>query len=162
MAIESLLQQTSVFSDSLNIRGAAAEKTADENGQQAKTPEQGDTVTISEEARALAAPEESEESEGLQMKLSAEQSEDTEESEADRIIRMLKQQIEKLEEEIKELEESDMPEKTKRTMIQDKQAQLMELNDQLAEAMENKLKGMGTSPGGGTRAQGFGNSVASF
>ena len=163
MAIESLAQQTSTFVDSMNIRFSPTEKTADENAQEAKTPVQGDTVTISEEARAIAAAEEPEKSEEGQVNLSAEQTEESdEESEVDRIIRMLKEQIEKLKEEIKELEESDLPEKTKLTLIQDKQVQLMELNDQLAEAMESKFKSMGTTISGGTRAEGAGNSAASF
>jgi adenylosuccinate synthase len=75
---------------------------------------------------------------------------------------MLKQQIERLQEEIKELEQSDLPEKIKQTSIQDKQVMLMELNKQLANAMENKAKNIGQADGGGTRANGPGNSAATF
>ncbi|WP_319541559.1 hypothetical protein [uncultured Pseudodesulfovibrio sp.] len=152
MAIESLAQQTSAFVDSLSIKPApSAEKTVDETSQEIKTPVQGDTVTISDEARALAAPEESGESN---------QSDD--ESPVDQTIKMLKKQIEKLEQEVQAIEDSDLPEKMKRTQVQEKQNQIMELRDQLSEALEAKMKNSGTSVGGGTRANGFGNSVADF
>jgi DNA-binding transcriptional MerR regulator len=123
-------------------------------------------VTISEEGRALAAAEESGDTakpDGSKTQIDTlEPEEDQEESEADRIIRMLKEQIQRIEEEIKALEESDMPEKLKRTMIQDKQVMLMELNEQLTKAMEDKMKNIGGAVGGGTRAEGFGGSAASF
>ena len=38
----------------------------------------------------------------------------------------------------------------------------MALNDQLADAMEAKFESMGQTIGGGTRAQGAGNSLSSF
>jgi hypothetical protein len=166
MAIESLMQQAGTFVDTLTIKPAATDKTTSETAQEARVPEQGDTVTISEEARALAAGEESGETgETGDSKVgidSLEQEEDQKESEIDRIIRMLKEQIQRIQEEIEELEKSDMPEKLKRTMIQDKQVMLMDLNDQLSDALEKKMKNIGGSVGGGTPAEGFGNSVSSF
>ncbi|OIQ49712.1 hypothetical protein BerOc1_01637 [Pseudodesulfovibrio hydrargyri] len=166
MAIESLMQQAGTFVDTLTIKPAATDKTASETAREARIPEQSDTVTISEEGRALAAAEESGDSaksDGSKVGIdSLEPEEDQEESEIDRIIRMLKEQIQRIEEEIKALEESDMPEKLKRTMIQDKQVMLMELNDQLTEALEKKMKNIGGAVGGGTRAEGFGGSAASF
>jgi DNA-binding transcriptional MerR regulator len=166
MAIESLMQQAGTFVDTLTIKPAATDKTASETSQEARVPEQGDSVTISEEARALAAGEESGETgETGDSKVgidSLEQEEDQGESEIDQIIRMLKEQIQRIQEEIKELEKSDMPEKLKRTMIQDKQVMLMDLNDQLSDALEKKMKNIGGSVSGGTRAEGFGNSVSSF
>ncbi|MGE4422504.1 MAG: hypothetical protein AB7D39_09420 [Pseudodesulfovibrio sp.] len=166
MAIESLLQQTGTFVDTLTVKPAATDKTMAEAALEARIPEQGDTVAISEEGRALAAAEasgDSEETEDSGVKLSADQSEESqEESETDRVIRMLKEQIKQIEEEVKALEESDMPEKLKRTMIQDKQVMLMELNEQLTKAMEEKMKNIGGAVGGGTRAEGFGSSAGSF
>jgi DNA-binding transcriptional MerR regulator len=166
MAIESLMQQAGTFVDTLTVKPASTDKTASESSQDARVPEQGDSVTISEEARALAAAEESGDSaksEGSKVGIDTlESEEDEEESEIDRIIRMLKEQIQRIQEEIKELEKSDMPEKLKRTMIQDKQVMLMELNDQLSEALEKKMKNIGGSVGGGTRAEGFGGSASSF
>ncbi|WP_319582906.1 hypothetical protein [uncultured Pseudodesulfovibrio sp.] len=166
MAIESLLQQAGAFVDTLTIKPAATDKTESETAQEARVPEQGDSVTISEEGRALAAAEESGDSAksgSSNVGIAAQQSEEDQgESEIDRIIRMLKEQIERIEEEIKALEESDMPEKQKQTMIQDKQVMLMELNDQLTKAMEKKMKNAGGAVGGGTRAEGFGGSAASF
>jgi hypothetical protein len=167
MAIESLMQQGAAFVDALSLRHTATETTEKEAALEAKTPEQSDTVTISEEGRALAAvetsgeSEKSDESDNSRLKLSAGQ-DTSEEDEIDQIISMLKQQIERLQEEIKELEQSDLPEKIKQTSIQDKQVMLMELNKQLANAMENKAKNIGQADGGGTRANGPGNSAATF
>ena len=166
MAIESLMQQTGTFTDSMTVKPASTNKTEAETAQEARVPEQGDSVTISEEGRALAAAEESgdsKESEDSKVSIEGEPAEAVpEESEVDRIIRMLKEQIQRIEEEIKALEESDIPEKQKRTQIQQKQVMLMELNDQLTEALEKKMKNIGGTVGGGTRAEGFGGSAASF
>ncbi|BCS88876.1 FlxA-like family protein [Pseudodesulfovibrio sediminis] len=153
MAIESLAQQTSVFVDSLGIKPTATEKKADDASQEAKTPEQGDTITISEEARALAAMEKPDES-------SSNSSEEG--NTMDSTIQMLKKQIEELEEDIKELEDGDLPEKEKLTQLQDKQVQLMQLKDQLLKAQQEQLGIEGMADGGGTRANGAGNSAASF
>ena len=147
MAIESLMQQAGTFVDTLTVKPSATDKSMTETAQEAREPEQGDIVAISEEGRALAAAEESgdsEEADNSKVSIAADQPEEgEEESEVDRIIRMLKEQIQRLEEEIKELEESDMPEKLKRTMVQDKQVMLMELNDQLTEALEKKMESLG-------------------
>ena len=151
MAIESLAQQTSIFVDSMSITSSPAEKTADENAQEAKTPAQGDTVTISEEARAVIAMEKQDQS-----------GQTDEESDMDQTIQTLKDQIERLESEIEELEDKPISEAQKQTQIQDKQAQLMELRNQLLQAQQTKLKADGQTENGGTRAQGFGNDVASF
>lgn len=153
MMIESsLAQQASVFVDSLNVKDApSVEKTAGEKAEETKVPEQkqGDTVSISMEARALVAAENSEES-------------DTE-SPQEQHIKMLQEQIKKLQEEIKELQDSDeLTEKEKTQQVQAKQVQLMELQQQLTEAQETLLKSQGMASGGGTRASGFGNSVDSF
>lgn len=153
MAIESLAQQTSAFVDALSIKPSPTDKTADENAQEAKTPVQGDTVTISEEARALIAAENPGDSQ------SSQSGEDTKMEET---IRLLKEQIEKLEEELEELENKNMPEKEKLTQIQEKEARLMELRDQLLKAQQTKLKLDGQTEGGGTRARGFGNTAESF
>jgi len=151
MAIESLAQQTSVFVDSMNVKLPPAEKTADENAQEAKTPVQGDTVTISEEARAVIAMEKQDQS-----------GQTDEESDMDQTIETLKDQIERLETEIEELEDKPISEAQKQTQIQDKEVQLMDLRDQLLKAQQTQIKADGQADGGGTRAQGFGNSVASF
>ncbi|NDV18140.1 hypothetical protein GO013_01740 [Pseudodesulfovibrio sp. JC047] len=152
MAIESLAQQTSTFVNSLNTKTApSAEKTTDETSLEIRTPEQGDTVTISEAGRALVAPE-----------TSGKASKAKEESPSDKIINMLKKQIEKLEQEIEALEDSSLPKETRQKQVQAKQSELMGLREQLNEAMEAKMKAMGQTPGGGTRAEGAGNSVASF
>lgn len=151
MAIESMLQQTSVFVDSMNVKSPTAEKTADENAQEAKTPDQGDSVTISEEARALAAMSKTDDS-----------SETKQEKDMDQTIQKLQEQIEQIEQEIADLRDKQIPEDQKQTQIQGKEVQLMELRKQLAEAQQTKLKADGQASGGGTRAQGFGNSVSTF
>ncbi len=149
----SLAQQASQFVGSLNVRSApSVEKSVDELGQDAKNPEQsGDVVSISEEARALIAAEESGES-----------GETAEDQEQDQLVQQLTEQIEELQTEIKELEEGDLPEKDKLSQISDKQTQLMELQDQLLKAQQADLKVDDMASGGGTRANGAGNDVASF
>jgi hypothetical protein len=153
MGIESgLAQQASMFSESLNIKPApAVERTPDEAGQDIKVPEQGDKVSISEEARALVAaekPGDSAQTEG--------------EDAGNPVITALNDRIEKIEAEIKELEKSNLPQKEKQQQVQGKQAELMELRDQLVKAQEEQLKIDGMAARGGTRANGFGKSVAEF
>ena len=145
-----LIQQASTFAESLNVKEApSVEKTAGEEAQDAKVPEQGDSVSISLEARALAAVEESGESDS--------------ETPLERQIRMLKEQIERIQEEIKEIQEDDrLTEKQKTQLIQAKQVQLMELQKQLSDAQEEQMKNIGATPGGGTRAQGAGSSLKTF
>lgn len=154
MVFESgIVQQASTFSESLQIKPApSVEKTVDETGQESKIPTHGDLVTISKEARALAAPENSGDS--------GKSGEGDDDQNA--AIKMLKERIEKIEEEIKALEESNLPEKEKLQKVQSKQAHLMELRDQLLKAEQEELKASGAASGGGTRANGAGNSVSSF
>lgn len=151
MAIESLMQQAGTFVDAMSVKSAATTKTETETAREATVPEQGDTVTISEEARALAAMEQSGDSKELDQ-----------ETDMDQTIETLKDRIEKLEAELKALEEGDLPEDRKQTQIQQKEAMLMDLRDQLLKAQQTKLKASGTTDGGGTRATGFGNSAETF
>jgi hypothetical protein len=168
MVIESgISQQASQFSESMNIRSApAVEKTTEEIGQASKAPSQhGDTVVISQEARALAAaakPDESDKGKQDGTALKGGSSSDDSQSTQEQLISRLEKQVEKLEKEIKELEDSDLPEKQKRQQVQAKQDQLMQLNDQLVKAKQEQLKLDGQASGGGTRAEGFGNSVSTF
>ncbi|WFS62443.1 hypothetical protein LF599_17555 [Pseudodesulfovibrio thermohalotolerans] len=151
MAIEPLMQQTGAFVDALAVKAAATSKTEAETALEARIPDQGDTVTISEEGRALIALEKPGESE-----------ESDQEKDMDQTIQTLKDRIQKLEEEIEALEEGDLPENRKMTQIQEKQTMLMDLRDQLLKAQQTKLKVDGMAEGGGTRANGFGNTAESF
>lgn len=150
MVLESTLGTLSQIADGLSARPApAVERTGEDLSKQAKVPEQGDiVVSISEEARALAAAENPGETSGSKQ-----------EERQDQLTEQLKRRIEKLEQEIKQIEEGDLPEDKKMQQLQDKQTQLMELKDQLLKAELEKLKAEGFSEGGGTRAQGFGNSL---
>ena len=151
MAIESLAQQTYLFVDNLSVR-SVADKTEAETAQEARVPDQGgDTVTISEEARALIALQMPDDSKELDQ-----------EKDMDQTIQSLKDRIEKLEEDIDELEDADIPESRRLTQIQDKESQLMEMRDQLIKAQQAKLKMDGQAEGGGTRANGFGNTAETF
>ena len=147
-----LMQQASTFAESLNVKDApSVEKTVDEVAKETKLPaqQQGDTVSISMDARALAAAEESGESDS--------------ETPTERQIRVLKEQIEKLQEEIKEIQEDGrLSEKQKIQLVQGKQVQLMELQKQLSELQEAEMKKIGATPGGGTRAEGAGGSASTF
>ncbi|WP_319582905.1 hypothetical protein [uncultured Pseudodesulfovibrio sp.] len=151
MAIESLMQQAGTFVDALTVKPAATEKTGNETSQQARVPEQGDVVTISEEGRALIA-----------MEMSGDSHELDQEKDMDQTIDSLKKRIQKLEEEVEALEDGDLPEDRKQVQLQEKQAMLMDLRDQLLKAEQTKLKADGMADGGGTRANGFGNSVENF
>jgi len=151
MAIESLMQQAGTFVDALTVKPAATTKTGDDAAQEARVPEQGDTVTISEEARALAAMEKPGDSHELDQ-----------EKDMDQTIDSLKKRIQKLEEEIKAIEDGDLPEDRKQVQLQEKEAMLMDLRDHLLKAEQTKLKVTGMADGGGTRARGFGNSAENF
>jgi len=151
MAIESLMQQAGTFVGSMTVKSATATKTETETAREATVPEQGDTVTISEEGRALIAMEQSGDSKELDQ-----------ETDMDQTIETLKDRIEKLEEELKALEDGDLPEDRKQTQVQQKEAMLMDLRDQLLKAQQTKLKASGMTDGGGTRAPGFGNSAEMF
>ncbi|XXJ21474.1 hypothetical protein ACR42D_18420 [Desulfovibrio caledoniensis] len=151
MAIESLMQQAGAFVDALTVKPAATTKTGDEAALEARVPEQGDTVTISEEARALMAMEKPGDSHELDQ-----------EKDMDQTIDSLKKRIQKLEEEIKAIEDGDLPEDRKQVQLQEKEAMLMDLRDHLLKAEQTKLKVTGMADGGGTRANGFGNSVENF
>jgi hypothetical protein len=151
MAIESLMQQAGAFVDALTVKAAATDKTGNETAQAARVPEQGDTVTISMEGRALAAMEKSGDSGELDQ-----------EKDMDQTIDTLQKRIQKLEEEIKAIEDGDLPEDRKQVQLQQKEAMLMDLRDQLLKAEQTKLKVSGMADGGGTRANGFGNTAETF
>ena len=110
---------------------------------------QGDTVSISEEAKALSLLDSVEESQ--------ETGNDAAVSRSEKMIREIKEKIDKLQEEIAEIERSNLPSKKKESLVQEKQAELMELSNQL-----RKLLSGGQEYYGGTRAEGFGNSASSF
>ena len=178
MIIESSLAQTSQFAESMDIKPSPAqEKTDDEKTLEAKAPQQasGDTVNISEAARALAAAENSGETEaktgderenGTDAAMNAGTASEAKadgQTDAEQQIQRLKEMIEKLEEEIKEIEDDDaLSEKQKLQQVQAKQAMLMELREQLSDALEEQARKIGGSPYGGTRAEGFGGSVSTF
>ncbi|WP_207262894.1 FlxA-like family protein [Desulfovibrio sp. Huiquan2017] len=152
MAIESLMQQAGAFVDALTVKPAATDKTEAETAMEARLPDQGDTVTISEEGRALIA-----------MEKPGESGESDQDSDLDQTIDSLRQRIRKLEKEIKALEkDEEVPDERKQMELQDKQKQLMELRNQLLQAQQSKLKVSGTADGGGTRANGFGNTAETF
>jgi hypothetical protein len=151
MAIESLMQQAGTFVGTLTVKPAATDRTGNETAQEVRVPEQGDTVTISEEGRALAA-----------MEKPGESKESDQEKDMDQTIQLLKDRIQKLEEEIKALEDGDLPEDHKQTQLQQKETMLMDLRDQLLKAEQTKLKVTGMADGGGTRANGFGKTAETF
>lgn len=153
----SLSQKATQFSNNMDIRKGNADKTPEQQTHEMKAPKHnGDTISISQEARALSAPEKSEIA--LKGKKKSKKSKDEESL----VIKSLKEQIKKLEQEIKELEKSNLPQKEKTKQILEKQSQLMQFRDQLAKAQEKELKAKGHSASGGTAAQGFGNSVSNF
>lgn len=153
MAIDALTQSGALFAGSLYAAPSAEEVEGEAAVASGTTITSTDKVTISEEARNLS----------MQNTLKdTDDTEDTEEQQRDQLIDQLKKRIEELEQEIKAIEDSTMPREKKDQEIQARQNQLMEMRDQLVKAQMEKLEASGYTEGGGTRAQGVGNSVASF
>ncbi|UZP66446.1 FlxA-like family protein [Desulfovibrio mangrovi] len=114
----------------------------------------GDNVKISEEGRSLAASMKPGGATG------AGGSEESGKTSQEQMIERIKKQIQKLQEEIKELQnDMTLSDEEKAKQLQMKQSELMQLQTQLQKAQEELLKSQGLSLGGGTRAQGFGNSL---
>jgi len=103
---------------------------------------QGDSVTISEEGRQKAA------------KLTTKAGTSSEDS-TEAAIARIKEQIEKVKEQIEKLKDSDLPEKQKQQQTLMLQNQLVQLNDELAKLQQQS----GGSVTGGTKAEGFANSL---
>ncbi len=84
------------------------------------------------------------------------QSSDSEEDSADQdpVIRSIKSQIARVKAEIARLKQSDMPQDTKQKHIALKQNQLTELQNQLQQALEEKLKNQGSTTATGFYATG--------
>ena len=115
----------------------------------------GDTVTISEEGRAKALSVAG----GAAGAAPSEKSDSS--SKQEEMIKRIKEQIEKLKQEISELQNNNsMPEETKEKMLQMKQSELMQLQSELMQAQNEQAKSEGLSSSGGTRANGFANSLS--
>ncbi|GAB7024555.1 FlxA-like family protein [Salidesulfovibrio brasiliensis] len=102
----------------------------------------GDTLSISPEAKALAAEKAGESGSGGS-------------TPEEQLIERLKDRIEQLKREIDEIKQSNLPEEQKQKEIQAKESEIAQLNAQISE-----LQGGGKGPvAGGTPAKGFGNSL---
>ncbi len=109
----------------------------------------GDTVRISEEARSMAIRSDK-----------AGTSEDSGKTTQEQTIDRIKEQIQKLQEEIRDLQgDATLTDEERQQQMQVKQSELMQLQTELQEAMEQQAKAEGQSLGGGTRANGFANSL---
>lgn len=113
----------------------------------------GDTVSISSEAYERFTESAKE---GMENK----ETEESTASPAEQLIERLEERIRELEEEIEELQNSNMPEEEKRQMLAEKQSELSQLQAQLMEAQKEAAESEGMSLTGGTRANGFGNSLS--
>lgn len=148
-----LSKESSAFANGLKIENSNTSEKAAENNATIKSPDQrGDKVTISKEARTLAAPEK----QGTTLEIKKKKEQQPEESPA---IKALKDRIKKLEKEIKELKEGDLPPDEKNKKVLEKQSELAQIRDQLAKAQKEALKNQGLSANGGTRANGFSKSL---
>lgn len=116
---------------------------------------EGDTVSISEEGRSMAVAQ------AQGQTAAAAGSEEDSSSMQDQLIERIRKQIQKLQEEIKALQnDMTLSDEEKAKQLQMKQSELTQLQTQLQKAQEEQLKAQGLSLGGGTRAQGFGNSLS--
>lgn len=113
-----------------------------QNGASTESGGQGDSVTISEEGRQQAAK--------LTTKSGSSNQDATETA-----IENLKNQIDKVKEQIEKVKNGDLPEKQKQQQVLMLQNQLIQLNDQLAKLQQKS----GGGASGGTRAEGFANSL---
>ncbi|NDV23585.1 hypothetical protein [Desulfovibrio sp. JC022] len=110
--------------------------------------EDGDTVSISQAGQDKLA--------AMQSGASGTEKSSEETSSIDQQIEKLQEQIKKIKEEIEKLQKD--PEKNK-DQIAAKQNELMQYQGQLTELQTQKNKAEGASSGGGTRANGMGNSL---
>lgn len=139
------------------------ENRTSDNSEGLKIDVKGDTVTISEEGRALS---QDKERSGAEAKQDSEQAEDSTKSdktekaekddkaeggagaegtggatsEVDKLIEKLKKKIKIVEQSIQEISSSVMPDDVKQTLLGAKNEQLSLLNNQLQQVMEQKTK----------------------
>ncbi|WP_320170047.1 hypothetical protein [Maridesulfovibrio sp.] len=144
-------QVQSYTSPSVNVKNVEKDE---EEQTSLSTGTSGDTVEISDTAKSLLAQSKS--ADQTSDTESSEESEDSSSSQQEEMISRLKEQIEKLQQEIEKLKQS--PEENKE-QISAKENELMQIQGQLTELLEQQAKSSGTSIGGGTRAQGFSNSL---
>ena len=139
------------------------ENRASDNSESLKVDVKGDTVTISEEGRALSQDKERSGAEAKHDSEKADEStksdkaekavkddkaeggagaEETGEatSEVDKLIEKLKKKIKIVEQSIQEISSSAMPDDVKQTLLGAKNEQLSLLNNQLQQVMEQKTK----------------------
>ncbi len=115
----------------------------------------GDTVTISDEGKALAA------SMSQSYQIESEESEETEDSSSSSNVETLKKLIEQLEQEIKEIEESDEPKEEKEDKLSSLRTELAQLQLEYAQALEDESGTVGSTllSGLGSEAEGFASSL---
>lgn len=115
----------------------------------------GDTVSISDEGKALAA--------GMTQsyQIESEESEESEDSSSTSSVETLKKLIEQLEQEIEEIEESDMPEKEKENKLSALRTELAQVQLEYAQALQEESGTVGSTllSGLGSEAEGFANSL---
>lgn len=100
----------------------------------------GDTVSISDEARAAQAVQAAEEDGGTEGAATEESVLDAPADAKQRQIKMLQQRIEEIQQQIQELEESDMPDELKQRQIAMLNSQLAQYQEQLLELMKGDEK----------------------
>jgi len=108
-----------------------------------------DRITISTEAKELL--------EKSQSNTAKTEESGSETSSEDEMIEKVKEQIEKLTQEIEKMKQQGS--ESNKEQIAAKEEQLLQLQGQLSELMAQKMKNAGTSSAGGTKAQGFSNSL---
>ena len=140
--------QTSLFAGSLSAKTAPVKEGSEPDvSQAAKIPTQGDRITLSLEARALSAAEK-------------DSSTESSSSDGDQLVKTLTERAQKLREEIQELQQDDsLSEDAKTQKVQAKEAELMQILDQLARAEQSTMAASGYNAYGGTRANGFASSL---
>ncbi len=147
--------QSFTSTNEVNVANVEKKEEDQENSSSLTVGKDGDTVEISSEAKDLLEKSQSEKNTATQAAASGPSSSD-ETSKEEEMIEKVKEQIEKLKEEIEKLKQD--PDKNK-DQISAKENELMQLQGQLTVLIKQQAENSGTSIGGGTRAEGFKNSL---
>lgn len=135
----------------VKVRSEEEDGTSAQDSSLAASGAAGDTVSISDAAKALSGQAVQAAEEGGETEDAGEE----ESSASDQEIERLEQRIEEIEQEIREVNEEDLSEEEKQQKLQLLNMELMQYQQQLQELQEDESGGVV----GGTSAEGFANSL---
>ncbi len=155
MAQEVLMELTSILSQStVHATNGSLTAAAEGSGHAAKNASTGDTVSISEEGRALAMVMQNSDA-------ASSASEDSEEESSNSTAETLRKKIEQLKREIEEIEQSEMSDEEKERKLAALRTTLTQIQLEYAQALEKENGSQSTTllSALGSSAEGFGDSL---